>query len=388
MRRDPIPLADPRAQVQLHKEAVCSAFDRVLTSGRYILGNEVQNFEREWAAYLHMSHCIGVGNGTDALALALLAVGVKAGEEVITVSHTAVATVAAIEQIGAIPVFADIDPRTRCLNPAHLPGLISKNTRAIVPVHMYGQPAPMGTIMTVAKEYGLKVIEDCAQAHGAMLGGRHVGTFGDAGAFSFYPTKNLGALGDAGAVVTNDSILADSLRMLREYGWRERYVSLTPGRNSRLDELQAAILRVKLPDLDRNNIRRRLIAAAYTQALRNTTLVAPAQIERTEHAMHLYVVECPDRPAFERFLHDAGITTGRHYPLAVHQQPAYTGKIRGSQALPITEALYRHLVTLPCYPELQNKDVAYISKTLIRWSSHGRATRRYANRLTTERVIQ
>ena len=232
MPREPIPLADPGAQMRLCEESVRSAFERVLTSGRYILGNEVEAFEREWAAYLHVSHCIGVGNGTDALALALLAVGVKGGEEVITVSHTAVATVAAIEQIGAIPVFADIEPRSRCMNPTHLAGLISENTRAIVPVHMYGQPAPMGKIMAVAKEHRLKVVEDCAQAHGATLEGQHVGTFGDAAAFSFYPTKNLGALGDAGAIVTNDSTLADSVRMLREYGWRERYVSLTPGRTS------------------------------------------------------------------------------------------------------------------------------------------------------------
>jgi dTDP-4-amino-4,6-dideoxygalactose transaminase len=376
MQREPIPLADPGAQMRLCEESVRSAFDRVLTSGQYILGNEVQAFEREWAAFLQVSHCIGVGTGTDALALALQAVGVKAGEEVITVSHTVVATVAAIEQIGAVPVFVDIDPRSRCMNPAHLSGLISENTRAIVPVHIYGQPAPMGKIMAVAKEHGLKVVEDCAQAHGATLGGQHVGTFGEAAAFSFYPTKNLGALGDAGAVVTNDPTLADSVRMLREYGWRERYVSLTPGRNSRLDELQAAILRGKLPCLDRNNIRRRLIAAAYTEALRNSTLVSPAQIEGTEHAMHLYVVECTDRPALERFLNGAGITTGRHYPLAVHQQPAYAGRIRGSQALPITDALYQHLVTLPCYPELREAEVAHISEMLIRWSSQSRAKQR------------
>jgi len=388
MQREPILLADPGAQMRLCEESVRSAFDRVLTSGRYILGNEVQVFEREWAGFLRVQHCIGVGNGTDALALALQAVGVKAGEEVITVSHTAVATVAAIEQIGAVPVFADIDPRSRCMNPAHLPGLISENTRAIVPVHIYGQPASMGNIMAVAKEHGLKVVEDCAQAHGATLGGQHVGTFGDAAAFSFYPTKNLGALGDAGAVVTNDPTLADSVRMLREYGWRERYVSLTPGRNSRLDELQAAILREKIPYLDRNNVRRRLIAATYTQALRNSTLVAPAQIEGTEHAMHLYVVECIDRPAFERFLNGAGITTGRHYPLAVHQQPAYAGRIRGSQALPITDAIYQHLVTLPCYPELREEDVAHISETLIRWSSQSRAKQRRVTGPRAERVLR
>lgn len=388
MQREPIPFANPGAQMRLCGESVRSAFDRVLTSGRYILGNEVEAFEREWAAYIRVRHCIGVGNGTDAIALALLAVGVKAGEEVITVSHTAVATVAAIEQIGAVPVFADIDPRTRCMDPAHLPGLISENTRAIVPVHMYGQPAPMGKIMAVAKEHGLNVIEDCAQAHGATLGGQHVGTFGDAAAFSFYPTKNLGALGDAGAIVTNDSTLADSVRMLREYGWRERYVSLTPGRNSRLDELQAAILRAKLPDLDRHNIRRRDIAAAYTQALRNTALVAPAQIEGTEHAMHLYVLECTDRPAFERFLNEAGITTGRHYPFAIHQQPAYAGKIRGSRALPITDALYRHLVSLPCFPELRDDDVIHISETLLRWSSHTRAKQSHVTSSTGERVIR
>lgn len=388
MQRESIPLADPGAQMRLFEESVRAAFDRVLRSGRYILGNEVQAFEREWAAYLRVPHCIGVGNGTDALALALQAVGVQAGHEVITVSHTAVATVAAIEQIGAVPVFVDIDPRARCMNPAHLPGLISENTKAIVPVHIYGQPAPMGRILAVAKEHGLKVVEDCAQAHGATVGGQHVGTFGEAAAFSFYPTKNLGALGDAGAVVTNDPTLADSLRMLREYGWRERYVSLMPGRNSRLDELQAAILRVKLPCLDSNNVRRRLIATAYTQALRNTTLVAPAQIEGTEHAMHLYVVEATDRPAFERFLNGAGITTGRHYPLAVHQQPAYSGRIRGSQALPITEALYQRLVTLPCYPELREEDVAHISETLIRWSSQSRAKQRRVTSPRAERVIR
>jgi len=388
MQREPIPLADPGAQMRLCEESMRSAFDRVLTSGRYILGDEVQAFEREWAAYLRAPYCIGVGNGTDALALALLAVGVKAGEEVITVSHTAVATVAAIGQIGAIPVFADIDSRSRCMDPTHLPGLISKNTRAIVPVHMYGQPAPMGQIMAVAREHGLKVVEDCAQAHGATLGGQAVGTFGDAAAFSFYPTKNLGALGDAGAVVTNDPTLADSVRMLREYGWRERYVSRMVGRNSRLDELQAAILREKLPFLDRNNTRRRLIAAAYTQALRTTTLVAPAQIEGTEHAMHLYVLECTDRPAFERFLNGAGITTGRHYPFAVHQQPAYAGRIRGSRALPITDALYRHLVTLPCFPELRDEDIAYISETLLQWGSQNRAKQGHAISPTAERVIR
>lgn len=388
MQRDPIPLADPGAQMRLYQESVRSALDRVLASGRYILGNEVQAFEREWAAYLRVPHCIGVGNGTDALALALRAVGVEPGQEVITVSHTAVATVAAIEQIGAVPVFADIAPRSRCMNPAHLSGLISENTRAIVPVHIYGQPAPMEKIMAVAKKHRLKVVEDCAQAHGATLDGQYVGTFGDAAAFSFYPTKNLGALGDAGAVVTNDPTLADSVRMMREYGWRERYVSLTRGMNSRLDELQAAILRGKLPCLDQNNIRRRLIAAAYTQALRNTTLVAPARIEGTVHAMHLYVVECADRPAFERFLNEAGITTGRHYPLAVHQQPAYAGRIRGSQALPITEAFYQHLVTLPCYPELRDEDVVLISETLVRWSSQSRAKQRRATSLPAERVIR
>ena len=390
MQRRPIPLADPGAEMRLVEAPVRSAFDRVLTSGRYILGNEVQDFEREWADFLRVSCCIGVGNGTDALALALQAVGVEEGEEVITVSHTAVATVAAIEQIGAVPVFSDIDPRSRCMDPSCLPGLMSKKTRAIVPVHIYGQPAPMGKIMAVAKEHGLKVVEDCAQAHGAMLAGQYVGTFGDAAAFSFYPTKNLGALGDAGAVVTSDPSLADSVRMLREYGWRERYVSLTVGRNSRLDELQAAILRVKLPCLARNNSRRRLVAAAYTEALRDSTLVPPAQIEDTEHAMHLYVVECTDRPAFEHFLNDAGIMTGHHYPLAVHQQPAYAGRIRGSHALPITEALYERLVTLPCFPELREEDIVHISETLLRWNSqsrsHGRRRRVASTR--AERAIR
>jgi len=306
--------------------------------------------------------------GTDAVALALRSCGIEPGDEVLTVSHTAVATVAAIEQIGAVPVFADIDPVTRCLAPATIPALVSPRMRAVVVVHVYGQPALMADIMTVAASHGLKVVEDCAQAHGAAIDGRRVGTFGDAAAFSFYPTKNLGAIGDGGAVATNDSGVAERCRWLREYGWKERYISFMPGTNSRLDELQATILRVKLPRLSADNARRREIALRYDGALAGSSLVPPASVPGTLHAMHLYVVESSARDELERFLYARGIGTARHYPLPIHQQPAYTGRIRGGEYLTVTERLYGRILSLPMYPELRDEQVERICKALVEYT--------------------
>ncbi len=357
MAADQVLLANPLAQFRSGEKEIRSAIDRVLESGRYILGREVKSFEDEFAAFLGSAFCIGVGNGTDALALALASVGVGPADEVITVSHTAVATVAAIEQIGAIPVFADIDPSTRCMDPRHIRGLVSPATRAVVPVHIYGQPAPMAVILAIAAESGLKVVEDCAQAHGAELFGRKVGIFGDAAAFSFYPTKNLGAIGDAGAVVTNDRYISDRCRSLREYGWQERYISSVAGFNSRLDELQAAILRAKLPLLAKGNERRREIASRYTESLAGTGITSPAAIPGTLHAMHLYVVETGHREELRSHLNRLGIATACHYPAAVHQQPAYSGRIRGADNLPVTESLYRSILSLPLYPELTDEEV-------------------------------
>ena len=364
-----IPVANPAAQWQAYEPALRAGIERFLASGRYILGPEVEAFETEFAAFVGANFCVGVGNGTDAVALGLRAVGVSPGDEVITVSHSAVATVAAIEQIGAVPVFADIDSRSRCLDPAQIEALVSPKTKAIVPVHIYGQPAAIDEITSIATNLGLKVIEDCAQAHGAELHGRKVGTWGDAAAFSFYPTKNLGALGDGGAVVTSSRETAERLRSLREYGWKERYISSTAGVNSRLDELQAAILRAKLPSLAADNARRREIAAAYCGAIDGVNIVPPASIPDTLHAMHLFVVECARRDDLQDFLRSAGVGTALHYPEPVHLQPAYAGRIRGGDRLPKTEALYRRILTLPMYPELSDEQVETICAALRRWSS-------------------
>ena len=363
-----IPVADPHAQFLAHEAGIRAAIDRVLRSGRYILGDEVRLFEEDFAAFLGARYCIGVASGTDALALALRSVGVESGDEVITVSHTAVATVAAIEHIGAIPVFVDIDHVTRCLAPSMLDICITPKTKAIVPVHVYGQPAPMKVLIAAAKQHNLKLVEDCAQAHGASINGQIVGTFGDAAAFSFYPTKNLGAIGDGGAVVTNSSVVNETCRWLREYGWRERYISSFAGINSRLDEIQAAILRVKLPLLEKENSRRREIAQRYSAALADTPgVTVPAEIAGTVHAMHLYVLEHPEREALGKVLLEDGIGTAFHYPQPVHLQPAYVGRIRGGDSLPVTESLCQRILSLPMYPQLSDEQVDRVCAVLSRW---------------------
>lgn len=361
-------VADPGAGVRCEREILLSAMDRVLCGGQYILGPEVHSFEQEWAGYLGVSHCVGVANGTDALALALKGTGVQAGDEVITVSHTAVATIVAIEAIGAIPVFVDIDPTTRCMDPGLLKAAITSRTRAIVPVHMYGQPAPMNNILSLARQFHCWVVEDCAQAHGAAIGEKKVGSFGDAAAFSFYPTKNLGAIGDAGAVVCQSPVIESRLRALRQYGWRDRYVSEDVGTNSRLDELQAAILRVKLRHLDQRNRTRRTIAERYRGALASTGAVPPPTIPGTTHAMHLFVLESEQRERLATYLSEVGIATARHYPVPVHRQPAYVGRITGADRLPVTEALYQRILTIPCHPELTDEQVQRVCDRLQTWS--------------------
>ena len=363
-----IPVANPGAQFSAHEQDIRTAINDVLTSGYYILGPQVRGFEEEFASFCGASFCIGVASGTDALVLALLATGIVPGDEVITVSHTAVATVAAIEEVGAVPVFADIDPVSRCLDPATLPSLVSPRTKAIIPVHIFGQPADMPAIVAFADAHRLIVIEDCAQAHGAEISGQRVGTFGHAATFSFYPTKNLGAIGDGGAVVTNSAHFAGRCRALREYGWEERYISSLAGINSRLDEIQAAILRVKLPHLACNNERRRSIAAAYRQALAGSDASPPAQLDGTLHAMHLFVVESEERENLARHLAALGIASARHYPMAVHQQPAYAGRIRGGASLPVTERCYRHVLSLPMYPELTDAEVERVCGALKSWN--------------------
>ncbi|MGH9752556.1 MAG: DegT/DnrJ/EryC1/StrS family aminotransferase, partial [Blastocatellia bacterium] len=288
--------SDPRANYLARKREIDEAIQQTLDSGWYILGGQVSEFEREFAGYLGAKHCVGVANGTDALHLALRSIGAGAGDAVITVAHTAVATVAAIEMAGALPLLVDIDPATFTIDPEAVEDAIKTHRdqlhiKAILPVHLYGHPADMRAICDIARRYDLKVVEDCAQAHGATIhrmGGSKVGVFGDAAAFSFYPTKNLGALGDGGAIVTNDAEVAERVRLLREYGWRERYVSDVAGFNSRLDELQAAILRVKLKYLDEENARRREIARIYDDRLALDSLGLPERLDGVESVYHQY----------------------------------------------------------------------------------------------------
>ncbi len=356
-----IPCANPKAQYLAYKNEIDGAIRRVLESGTYILGNEVGAFEEEFATWQGVKHCIGVGNGTDALVLALRGLGVGPGDEVITVSHTAVATVAAIQFAGATPVFVDIAPSTFTMNTEALEASITSRTKAVIPVHLYGHPADMPAIMDIADRHGFEVIEDCAQAHGAKIDGRKVGNFGKAAAFSFYPTKNLGALGDGGAVTTNNSALAERMMQLRQYGWKERFISEIAGWNSRLDELQAAVLRVRLAGLDKDNIRRRSIAHRYNNALVNLGFVLPETRNNIEHVYHLYVVRTTKRDTVLKKLRDLGVGAAIHYPQAVHQQPAYLWM---KDSLPETDRAVMEVLTLPLYPEMSGQDVETVLEAL------------------------
>ena len=352
-----IPLVDLKAAYRRLQAEIDAATARVLAGGWYILGPEVSAFEAEFAAYLGVEHAVGVASGTDAVLLALRALGVGPGDEVITVAHTAVATVAAIELAGATPRFVDIDPVTYTLDPARLAAAITSRTRAIIPVHLYGAPADVDAVLTVARAHHLLVIEDCAQAHGARYRGQRVGTLGDAAAFSFYPTKNLGALGDGGAVATNRPEVAERLRLLRQYGWRERYVSDVAGTNSRLDELQAAILRVRLRHLDAENEARRRLAARYDAALAGLPITLPTFRPDDCPVYHLYVIRTAARDALAAHLRDCGIGTAVHYPAPVHRQPAYAHLGYGPGSLPATEAAAAEVLSLPMYPDLSEAAV-------------------------------
>jgi dTDP-4-amino-4,6-dideoxygalactose transaminase len=371
-----IPQANPGAGYRALKQQIDDAVSRALSSGWYILGNELRAFEAEFAAWLGVSSVVGCGNGTDAISLALRGLGVGAGATVVAVSHTAVATVAAIEMAGATPLLIDIDPMHYTMDPDALQHVLEQPPpgippiKAVLPVHLYGQPADLDRIVPLCRAHGVALIEDCAQAHGARLHGRRVGTFGDAATFSFYPTKNLGALGDGGAVATGDPALAERIAALRQYGWHKHYISDEVGVNSRLDEVQAAILRVKLTDLDRQNARRADIAATYTEALQGSPLQPPRQRDGATHVYHLYVTRSVQRDRFQSLLKDAGIGTGIHYPVPVHLQPAYAGRVAlGGAGCKETEIAAREILSLPIYPELTAADVATVAaalKTLLR----------------------
>jgi len=348
--------ADPRAQFLSHGEEIRSVIARVLESGRYILGEEVSSFESEFSAYCGGRYGIGVGSGTEALHIALRACGVGQGDEVITVSHTAVATVAAIELCGAKPVMIDVEDEYFNMHSGMLEDAITPQTKAIVPVHLYGHPAAIADIVEVAHRSGIMVIEDCAQAHGAIYRGRPVGSWGDMACFSFYPTKNLGAIGDGGMIVTSDPELAGRARLLREYGWTGRYVSDIPGWNSRLDEIQAAVLRVKLKYLDDSNTARIALASLYNEGLKDTGLVLPKVGPDAKHVYHLYVIRHPERDKLRAYLESQGVNTLIHYPVPVHLQPAYKERVRCLGDLPSTVNASREVVSLPLYPELVRSD--------------------------------
>ena len=357
-----IPFFDLTKQYESIKPELDDAALRVMKSGWYILGKEVQAFEKEFADYIGVKHASGVGSGTEAIHIALLALGVGAGDEVITVPNTAVATVAAIEMTGARAVLVDVCDDTMLMNVDQLERAITPRTKAIIPVHLFGQSADLDPILKLAKSKNIFVLEDCAQAHGATYRGKRVGSMGDIAAFSFYPTKNLGAYGDGGAIVTNNAELAQRVDLLRQYGWRERYNSDIKGMNSRLDEMQAAILRVKLRHLDEWNKARRERAALYTELVRTVTL--PREMSYGEAVYHLYVVQSPRRDQLIAHLKARGIGTMIQYPHTIHLQPAYANLGYREGMLPVSERLAREIVSLPLYPELSLDDVRGIAQAV------------------------
>lgn len=360
-----IPFGDLKRQYQNLREPIDKATAEVYASGWFVLGKQVEKFEAEFANYCGAKYGVGVGSGTEALHLALVACGVKYGDEVITVANTCVPTISAISFAGATPVLVDIDEQTFTINPALIEERITEKTKAIVPVHLYGQCADMDAILAIAQEHNLCVIEDCAQAQGAMYKGRMAGTMGDMGAFSFYPSKNLGAFGDGGLVLTNNQQLSQKSTKLRNYGQEKRYYHSIKGFNSRLDELQAAILSVKLPYLDQWNQRRREIAKLYNDAFMPTEINCPQEIGDRFHVYHLYALRVPQRDRFQKLLDDVGIRTVIHYPIPIHHQESYRELKYQSKFLSITEKLAEQIVSIPIYPELTNDEVDYIVSNLI-----------------------
>ncbi len=366
-----VPQADPGAGYRAHKAEIDAAALRALGSGWYILGAEGAAFEKEFAAWQGAARAVGCANGTDALMLTLRGMGIGPGCTVVTVSHTAVATVAAIEMVGATPLLVDIDPDTFTMDADELVAVLNDPPpglppiRAIIPVHLYGQSCDLDPMLAACREHGVMVIEDCSQAHGATLGGRKVGTMGDAACFSLYPTKNLGALGDGGVMSTDDAALADRIGAIRQYGWKERYISDSIGVNSRLDEIQAAILRVRLPLLDAANARRAEIAAQYDAALADGPIAAPVRRADAGHVYHQYVLRVPNRTALMARLRAEGVATAIHYPAPVHLQPAYRGRTpMGPAGCAETARAASEVMSLPMFPELTEAQIAHVCGVL------------------------
>ena len=351
--------SNPSEQFKSYQSEIENAVISVMRGNSYILGEQVKILEREFAEYIGVSSVIGVASGTDAIEIALRALNIGFGDEVITVSHTAVATVAAIEATGASAVLVDVDPKFYTLNPNQLQESLTNKTKAIIAVHLYGQAADLDTIKTFCNLNKIYLIEDASQAHGAKYNNKRLGSIGDIGCFSCYPTKNLGAIGDAGLVTTNNEELASRIRRIREYGWENR-VSMQPGRNSRLDELQAAILLIKLKYLDEDNQKRRDLAEFYINKLSLLPISLPSIRSNGESVFHLFVIQVDDRNSLLSYLKEGGIIAGVHYSLPVHMHPAYKDRVIKSKDMEVTEDIVNKIISLPIYPELSMSDAKKI----------------------------
>jgi dTDP-4-amino-4,6-dideoxygalactose transaminase len=361
-----VPLSSPLKNYLSHKSLVDSSIERALQSGDYILGREIEDLEKEFSEFLGVKDVVAVASGTDALALSLRSLDVSRGDEVITVSHSAVAVVSAIEQVGATPVLVDIENDFYTIDFARVSQMTTAKTAAVIAVHLYGQAVDMFSALKYQSETGIPVIEDCSQAHGATWQGQRLGSFGILSAFSCYPTKNLGAFGDAGLIATQDAELGLRLRRLRQYGWREKQHSLEPGVNSRMDEIQAAILRVQLRTLDLRNARRREIAETYLEALAELPIEIGSTRDNCEPVYHLFVCELQNRDKFRLHLAECGVQTGIHYPVPIHLQTAYLGRLKQG-LLERTEAVSKNVVSLPMFPELSDSDVAFVVDAIRRF---------------------
>jgi len=341
-----------------------SAFDRVFTSSWYIEGKEDEAFEKTFADYCGANYCVGVGNGLDALMLALKALGIDEGDEVIVPSNTYIATALAVTYVGATPVFVEPSIETFNINPELIEVAITNKTKAIMPVHLYGQSCDMELILEIAKKYNLRIVEDCAQAHGATYKGQKVGTFGDVAGFSFYPGKNLGALGDAGAIITNDENLAKRIRALGNYGSDYKYHHIYKGNNSRLDELQAAFLSAKLPLLDKMNIERRRIANRYLNEIKNDKVILPVISSDCVPVWHIFGIRCDEREKLEKHLNEAGIGTNKHYPIPIHLQECYKDLGHKEGDFPIAEKISCTELSIPMYYGMTDDEISYIISTI------------------------
>lgn len=362
--KNKINFVDLGRQYRSIKTEIDEAISRVVNKTNFILGDEVEEFEKEFAEFCQTKFCVGTASGTDALFLSLKALDLGPGDEVITVPNTFIATALAISLTGAKPVFVDIEKNTFNINPEFIERSITSRSKVILPVHLYGQPAAMDKILTIAKKYNLKVVEDACQAHGAEYQGKRVGSFGDLAAFSFYPSKNLGAYGDGGAITTNNSELAEKIKMLRNYGQQVKHHHLVKGFNSRLDTLQTAILRAKLKYLEQWNEARRQNAKLYNQLLQGIDVAIPKEIENVKSVYHLYVIRTKRRDELAKFLSEKNISTAIHYPTPIHLQPAYQDLGYQSGDFPVSEAISKEIISLPMFPELTEEEIKYVVQSI------------------------